>query len=78
MFLVVLFALLQFSWSVSVISNLGGGLETLCIGVFLYSLGGYIKEYNPFKKVRLWGGCNRNYNSDGCNSNWKFLSYYCK
>lgn len=55
MFLVVLFALLQFSWSVSVISNLGGGLETLCTGVFLYSLGGYIKEYNPFKKVRLWG-----------------------
>lgn len=54
MFLVVLFALLQFSWSVGVISNLCGGLETLCTGVFLYSLGGYIKEYNPFEKVRLW------------------------
>lgn len=55
MLLAALFALLQFTWSVSVISNLGGGLETLCTGVFLYSLGGYIKEYNPFEKIKLWG-----------------------
>ena len=34
MLLAALFALLQFTWSVSVISNLGGGLETLCTGVF--------------------------------------------
>lgn len=54
MFMVVVFALLQFSWSVGVISNLGGGLEILCTGIFLYSLGGYIKQYNPFEKIRWW------------------------
>lgn len=54
MFMMVLFALIQFSWSTSVISNLGGGLDRVCTGVFLYSLGGYVKKYNPFGTLRLW------------------------
>ena len=54
MFMMVLFALIQFSWSTSVISNLGGGLDTVCTGIFLYSLGGYVKKYNPFATLKLW------------------------
>ena len=54
MFMMVLLALTQFSWSVSALYSLGGGLETVCTGVFLYSLGGYIKKYNPFDAIRLW------------------------
>lgn len=54
MFMMVLFALIQFSWSTSVISNLGGGLDTVCTGIFLYSLGGYVKKYNPFAALKLW------------------------
>lgn len=44
MFVIVLFALIQFSWSISVIRNLSEGLETVCTGIFLYALGGYIKN----------------------------------
>lgn len=54
MFMMVLFALIQFSWSNGVISNLSGGLETVCTGIFLYSLGGYIYKYNTFDSIRLW------------------------
>ena len=51
-FLLVVFAVVQFAWSGSFTDNFAGGLRTLCIGVFLYALGGYIQIYNPFKKVR--------------------------
>lgn len=54
MFLISLFAITQFSWTRSIIQNLGNGLETLCIGVFLYSMGGYIKKYNPFSTIKTW------------------------
>lgn len=54
MFMMAAFALVQFGWSTSVISNLGGGLDTVCTGIFLYSLGGYVKKYNPFGTLRLW------------------------
>lgn len=54
MFMMALFSLAQFSWSNSIISNVGVGLETICTGVFLYSLGGYVKKYNPFASIRLW------------------------
>lgn len=54
MFMAALFAIVQFSWSRGVVSNLSSGLETVCIGVFLYSFGGYVKKYDPFKSVRLW------------------------
>ena len=54
MFMMTLFALIQFAWSVGVIQNLGGGLERVCTGIFLYSLGGYVKKYNPFASLRQW------------------------
>ncbi len=55
MFVIVMFALVQFSWSSMLISNFGNGLEKVCTGVFLYSLGGYIRKYNPFRVIKLWG-----------------------
>lgn len=54
MFLMVLFALMQFSWSARLIANLGEGLERVLTGIFLYSLGGYVKKYDPFGRVRSW------------------------
>lgn len=54
MLLMVLFALIQFSWSINVMYNFVIGMETLCTGLFLYSLGGYVKKYDPFGRIRLW------------------------
>ena len=54
MFLLVLFSLLQFGWSAIILSNLCGGLDVIATGIFLYSLGGYIRKYNPFENIRLW------------------------
>lgn len=54
MFLMTLFAIIQFSWSAGVLANLGNGLEILCAGIFFYSLGGYVKKYDPFSSIRLW------------------------
>lgn len=49
-----LFALITFSWSWGVLSAIGSGLETIVLGLFLYSLGGYIRKYNPFYRIRAW------------------------
>lgn len=54
MFLFVMFAIVQFGWSKTVIANFAEGLEMVCIGIFLYALGGYIKKYDPFEKIRTW------------------------
>lgn len=54
MFLITLFALIQFSWSISILKNICNGLEILCTGIFLYAIGGYIKKYNPFNSIKLW------------------------
>lgn len=53
-FLVVLFAAIQFSWSNSIFEGIGGNLATVLLGIFLYSFGGYIKAYNPFQNVRVF------------------------
>ncbi len=52
--LVSLFSLTQFMWTVKVIQGLGYGFDTLITGLLLYSLGGYIRQYNPFDKIRSW------------------------
>lgn len=52
-FLVVIFAVTQFTWAAGIFSGLSGGLTTLLTGVFLYSLGGYIKRYDPYGNIRL-------------------------
>ena len=54
MFLIVIFAFLQFSWSEGLIASIVNGIEILCTGILLYSLGGYIRKYNPFESLRLW------------------------
>jgi len=52
--LIIMFAWIQFSWSISILESIGGGLGTVILGLFLYSLGGYIKRYEPFKNVRVF------------------------
>ena len=54
MLVVSLLALVEFQWTVLLINNLIDRLSTLFTGVFLYALGGYIRKYDPFEKVRSW------------------------
>lgn len=59
LFLVVLFAIISFGWSGALLEKLAnglgnGGLRTFATGVFLYSLAGFMKIYNPFKPVKTW------------------------
>lgn len=51
-FLLVIFAVIQFSWSAGMINSLASGLLVYCTGIFLYALGGYIRTYSPFENVR--------------------------
>lgn len=53
-FLFVMFALSQFSWTFGLINNLSSGFGKLSIGLFLFALGGFIKKYNPFDRIRTW------------------------
>lgn len=53
-FLLTLFAFVQFKYSGALAESLMKGLRTVLTGIFLYSLGGYIRRYNPFKNVRLY------------------------
>ena len=53
-FLIVIFALIQFSYSGTLADGLINGLRNVGTGVFIYSLGGYIRLYNPFKAVRTY------------------------
>ena len=57
-FLIIIFAITQFVWTnqlVNSISNgITNGLSTLLIGVFFYSIGGFIKKYNPFKNIKVF------------------------
>lgn len=52
-FLIIVFALTQFAWSNQLVNGFSDGLSTLLSGIFFYSLGGYIKKYNPFNKVKF-------------------------
>lgn len=52
--LLVTFGLLSLGWSGDLLEGLATGLRTLMTGIFLYALGGYIKLYNPFGRVRAW------------------------
>ena len=53
-FLLTIFGVTQFSWSAGLANALASGLNTLLTGIFLYSLGGFIREFDPFKKVRTY------------------------
>ena len=51
-FVATLFAITQLSFSTGILEGVASGLSTLCTGIFLYSLGGYIKKFNPFCNVK--------------------------
>ena len=55
-FLLGIFALIEFQWSsYTFLYSFSGGLLVFVTGVFLFSLGGYIKKYNPFANIRTFG-----------------------
>lgn len=56
-FLIICFVVIQLGWPGSLIDNLAGGLRTLLTGIFLYSFGGYIQNYDPFKRLRFSSLC---------------------
>lgn len=51
-FLLILFALIQFSWSRGRIEALAAGLGTVLTGLLLYAIGGFIKRFEPFRKIK--------------------------
>lgn len=53
-FLITLFAFVQFDYSGGFASGLTSNLRTVLTGIFLYSLGGFIKKFDPFKNIRFY------------------------
>lgn len=51
-YLISFFVLIQFGWSMDLIDNLASGSSILLTGIFLFSLGGYIRLYNPFEHIK--------------------------
>lgn len=51
-FLWVLFAVFSIGWLKALFTGIGPGLENFIVGVMLYSLGGYIRKYEPFAKLK--------------------------
>ena len=54
LFLFALLCMTQFKWIIKLLNGVTGDLVILITGVFLYSLGGYIRRYQPFARVRTW------------------------
>lgn len=52
-FLLVIFALSQFSWPVSFMKDISDGFEVLLVGIFSFALGGAIKRFNLFSKIKI-------------------------
>ena len=50
----VMFGVFSLCWSGGLLNSLAEGFRTFAGGLFLYALGGYIKRYNPFKRVKTW------------------------
>ena len=53
-FLIVIFAIIQLSWSRGLLDGIGGSLSLLLTGIFFYSIGGYIQKYNPLRNIRSY------------------------
>lgn len=51
-FLLVLFAFIQFSWSRGRVDALASGLGIVLTGLLLYAAGGFIKRFDPFRKIK--------------------------
>lgn len=54
LFLFALLCMTQFKWIIKLLNGVTGDLVILATGVFLYALGGYIRRYQPFARVRTW------------------------
>lgn len=53
-FLLALFAFFSFSWSGKMVENLAVGGRTFLSGMFLYALGGYIRRFDVFDRIRTY------------------------
>jgi hypothetical protein len=53
-FIVATFAVTQFSWSAELLNGISGDLNLLLTGIFLYSLGGFIRKFDPFSHIRIY------------------------
>ncbi len=51
-YLVIIFAITQFCYTFGLIIEFSGSLLLFATGVMLYSLGGYIRKYNPFRNIK--------------------------
>ena len=51
-FLLILFAVIEFSYTRQLLDSISSYIQTFVIGVFVYSLGGYIKKYDCLRKIR--------------------------
>ena len=51
-FLLALFAFVQFSWSRNIVNALAAELDVLLTGLFLYAIGGFIKRFDPFQDIK--------------------------
>ncbi|OUP56311.1 hypothetical protein B5F14_09770 [Faecalitalea cylindroides] len=52
LYLITLFAITQFGWIGTLLESVATGLRTLLSGIFIYSLGGYIKKYDSFRFIK--------------------------
>lgn len=52
--LVVLFLIVSLLFTSKLLENLMDNLNIVAGGIFFYALGGYIRKYNPFEKIRAW------------------------
>lgn len=53
-FLLALFAVLSFDFTGKLADGLASGLRIILTGTLMYSLGGYIRRYEPFKPLRAY------------------------
>ena len=51
-FLIVLFTCTQLSWIVNTVISISDGLGRILVGIFVYSLGGYLQKYGNSIKVK--------------------------
>ena len=51
-FVMILLAVISLSWISGLANGFSGNLVTFAVGVFLFSLGGYLRKFDPFRNVR--------------------------
>lgn len=51
-FILILFGIIEFSFTRELINSISSSLSTLLAGIFIFSLGGYIRKYDPFSRFK--------------------------